>query len=167
MVDQVLAKILEQSFSIHELRQRIRVLKSYLAKKFYGSDNQSLDNETAGQINWLYSLGDQFYQQFNPMNFSQIFEQIESKIESLPTLIIYFAFELTPEQSQEVGNYLRKRYGPYFVFDSKHDPSLIAGCALVWKGVYKDYSLRAKIAENHDAILEVIKQTISATHRIN
>jgi len=42
---------------------------------------------------------------------------------------------------------------PRLVFDFKVDPSLIGGCAFVYKGVYKDYSLRARISDNKDKII--------------
>ena len=38
------------------------------------------------------------------------------------------------------------------------DPRLIAGAALVWKGVYRDYSLRAKLEQKRQELLEEFRK---------
>jgi hypothetical protein len=162
MNDKILNKILETGFTTHELRQKIRILKIFISNQLYGV-TESTDPELAKLTGWLEGLGPQFFTQFNQANYTSIFAELEKKAETLPNLVIYFAIEPNTKQLASVGSWLRESYGSQFIFDPKYDPSLIAGCALVWKGVYKDYSLKAKIAENRGQILEVIKSTISST----
>lgn len=157
MTDQILNTIIESSYTLHELRTRVRVLKAYLGKKVFGSETDDMDLDIRSEINWLYQLGDQFMSQFNRSNFSEIFTEIENRINHLNPLIIYFAFEPTANELHNVGIWLRKNYGAQFLFDHKYDPTLIGGCALVWKGLYKDYSLKGRIEQNRQAIIEVIR----------
>ncbi len=162
MSDQILNTIIENSYTLHELRKRVRILKAFISKKLYGSDTTEMDLEIRTEINWLYQLGDSFFTQFNQSNFSQLFQELEIRINHLSPLIIYFAFEPNIVELNNVGSWLRKNYGPQFIFDHKLDPSLIAGCALVWKGVYRDYSLRSKIEQNRQGIIQVIRASINS-----
>jgi F0F1-type ATP synthase delta subunit len=161
MSDQIINKILETTFTIHDLRQKIRILKNFVGHSLFASQ-MPLDPEVNNFTSWLEDLGSEFLAQFNQSNYSTLFGEMEKKVESLPNLVIYFAIETTSGQLNSVGKWLRESYGSNFIFDPKYDPSLIAGCAFVWKGVYKDYSLKAKINENHQQILEVIKGTIGS-----
>jgi hypothetical protein len=161
MTDQILNTILDSSYTLHELRERVRILKSYLSKQLFGSDTTEDDLDIRAQSAWLNGLGEAFFKQFNQNNFSPTFTEIEAKINHLSPLIIYFAFDVTPTELENVGAWLRRNYGPQFIFDHKYDPTLIAGCALVWKGVYRDYSLKTKIEQNQQEIIGVIRNSIN------
>ena len=70
--------------------------------------------------------------------------------------MVYTPVIIPDETIPELGQKIRATFGTV-LFELRFDPDLIGGCALVWKGVYKDYSLRAKIAEKHKEILEGFK----------
>lgn len=157
MTGQILEKILEDNFTLSELRHRIHVLRFYLNKRLFGNDTTEFDSQVRVEAGWFYKLGEPFFNQFNKANLSQIFDALEAEVSNLPVLTIYFAFEPGRDELHRIGDFLRKNFGPKFIFDAKFDPTLIAGCAFVWKGGYKDYSLRARVAENRQQILETIK----------
>ncbi len=144
-MDQILTIILKDSFSLIQLKNRLRILKSNLLQTYFGGTTEAIPTAT-GDANWLKSLSQDFYQKFNKDNVYQIFSDLEKMIAKLPTLTIYLVFEPDDPTLNQIGSYSRRTFAsPTLLLDIKIDPRLIAGTALAWKGVYKDYSLRMKI----------------------
>ncbi len=157
-MDEVLNTILQNTYSLTSLKHRLRILKSNLLKTFFGGENQNL-KLTAQDLNWLKSLPENFYQKFTKDNIYQILSDLEKRIHSLPSLTMYLTFEPDDVTLTQLGSVTRKTFNsPSLILDIKLDPNLIAGAALVWKGVYKDYSLRAKIEGRKLEIFEGFKK---------
>ncbi|MBU1000608.1 hypothetical protein KKE78_04405 [Patescibacteria group bacterium] len=157
-MEEILNIILKNTYSLSQLKHRLRILKSNLLKTFFGGENQTL-NSTTQDLNWLESLPENFYRKFTKDNIYQIFADLEKKISNLPTLAMYLTFEPNDTTLYQVGSVARKTFNyPSLILDIKLDPNLIAGAALVWKGVYKDYSLRAKVENRKAEIIEGFKK---------
>lgn len=154
-MDNILSTILKDTYSIHQLRHRLNILKNSLLENFFNSPSQSL---TQADLSWLKSLPPALLSQFNKDNIYTIFGQLQKEITTLKLLVIYLTFEPDNDSLANIGNYTRKLYGLSLLLDIKYDPNLIAGAALVWKGVYKDYSLRAKIEEKKSEVSESFKK---------
>lgn len=164
-MEDILNTILQDTFSLTQLKHRLRLLKTNLLKTFFGSDNQS--NLPPGQtdlslsaeeLNWLKKLPEDFYKKFNKDNVYKIFSDIDERITKLPTLTMYLTFEPDDTILSQIGTYARTSFGPTLLLDIKTDPNLVAGTALVWKGIRKDYSLHAKIVEKQDEIFQEFKK---------
>lgn len=155
-MDDILNIILKDTFTLTQLKTRVRVLKSNLLKTFFGGETKL--TLSPQDLSWLKSLPPSFYQQFTKDNVYKIFVDLENKIQNLKLLTIYLTFEPDDVVVKEIGIMVRKTFGSFLPLDIKYDPTLIAGCALVWKGVYRDYSLRAKIEERKGEILEGFKK---------
>lgn len=154
MDQEILNIILKDTYSLTSLKHRLRILKSNLLKTFFGGENNQTLSFTAQDLNWLQFLPEGFYRKFNKDNVYQILTGLEKGISGLPTLTIYLTFEPDDTTLSRIGSVARKTFNsPFLILDIKLDPNLIAGAALVWKGVYRDYSLRAKV-ENRK--LEII-----------
>lgn len=157
-MDETLTIILTDTYSLAVLKHRLRLLKSNLLKTFFGKSDDETPISPA-DLNWLQSLPADFYQKFNKDNVYKIFTGIESVISKFTTLTIYLTFEPDTITLGQIGTYCRKTFNsPYLMLDTKLDPTLVAGTALVWKGIYKDYSLRAKIAARKGEIAEGFKR---------
>jgi len=156
-MDQILDTILTDTFTLSQLKLRLRILKSNLLKTFFAG-SQELEQTSLEELNWLKSLPVSFYQQFNKDNIYKIFSELEEADKKLAVVTIYLTFEPDDEATKAIGTAARKTFGKTLLLDIKYDPKLIAGCALVWKGVYKDYSLRAKIEERKEQILQHFKK---------
>ena len=140
------------------LKHRVRILKSYLINAIFSSKDTipSLEQQ---DLEWLSSPGEDFYKQFNKDNLYTIFNQLEAQITSLKPLIIYLPFESDDNIALQIASFARTKFNNQNIcLDVKYDPNLIAGCALVWNGVYKDYSLRSKIEEKKAEVLDSFKQ---------
>lgn len=145
MDNTILNTILKDTYSLGQFKHRLRILKSNLLKTFFGGEEENA-SPSPEDLNWLKSLPDNFYQKFNKENVYEIFSGLEKKSVGLPTLTIYLTFEPNDENLTQLGSFSRKTFNlPSLLLDTKLNPDLIAGTALVWKGIYKDYSLKSKI----------------------
>ncbi len=149
-----LAIILKDTFTLTQLKTRIRALKASLLNKFFGGDIE----QPPADLNWLSSLPQSLHQQFTKDNVYKIFEDIEKAIPTLPILTIYLAFEPNENSISQIAAFARKVPFPTLLLDIKLDPNLLAGCAFVWKGVFRDYSLRAKLEEKKPEIINNFKK---------
>ena len=156
-MNNLLNTILKDTFSVNLLKHRLRILKSNLLKTFFGSNQEEL-SLCAEDINWLKSIPLPLYQQFDKDNVYQIFSNLEMEISKLKVLTIYLTFEPDEITLSEIGAFARKTFDPTLLLDIKLNPNLIAGTAFAWKGIYKDYSLHAKIEEKKPEILEGFKR---------
>lgn len=154
-MNQILTTILANTYSLTQLKHRVRILKTNLLKTFFGTEPgyTSEVNLAPQDLNWLKSLPADLYQKFTKENVYQIFSDLDDNIAHLPILTMYLTFEPDEPALTQLGSFTRKQFSlPNLLLDIKLDPNLIAGTALVWKGRYKDYSLRLKIEEKKSEI---------------
>lgn len=152
-MDQILDTILKDTYTLTQLRHRIRVLREYVnSALFISPPPKSLIDQD--DLLWLNSLGDDFYKQFNKNNVSDVLSKLEEQIQKITPLIIYIPFIADNLAISEIAQYARNLISPALLIEIKFDPNLIAGAALSFKGVYKDYSLRTKIQDKKGEILQ-------------
>lgn len=160
-MDPILEKILEQTFTFSKLKKRLNLLKTYLANFFFADQTISKDNVLdQEELQWINSLGGDFLNHFNKDNIYSTFESLEKQALELTNLTVYFALALPDEELAQVGKWLRSNINKNLLFDAKINPELIGGCALVYKGIYKDYSLKNKININKNEILQNFSKTL-------
>jgi len=169
-MNDLLATILKDTYSLTRFKDRIRLLKSHLLRIVFGGESENnpdlekdkvelLENRAGLNMlpdeTWLKSLPPAFYQKFTKDNIYDIFSSIEKSAGNLPVLTLFLPFEPNEATETQLGTMTRTTFNfPTLLLDIKLDPNLIAGTALSWKGVYKDYSLRARIAEKRSEISE-------------
>lgn len=110
------------------------------------------------QSSILSNLPEEFYHQFNKTNVTEILKDLETKFGQIKTLTICLPLELPESEINELGIHLRSTFQTPMLIEFKLDPSLIAGPALIYNGVYKDYSIKTKIAQNRSLIIETLKK---------
>lgn len=163
-MNEILDKILINTFTLHNLNVRFRLLKDLAINKSFSKLN-SLTKEQQEQndkenLLWLNSIEDNFFNQFNADNIYQKFDLAEEEIKKLNPLVIYIPFEIPEKDVVNLGIWIRQNFKGIFLFDLKYDPNLIGGIALVWNGIYRDYSLKGKIESEKGQILESFKNFI-------
>lgn len=154
-MNNLLNTILKDTYTLTSLKHRLNILKTSLLQKFFGAQEQVLAEK---DLSWLKSLPTNFIKKFNKDNVYNIFTQLEKQVTELETLTIYLAFEPDENTYLSIGTFARKSFGSSLIVDTKLDPKLIAGAALVWKGVYRDYSLRSQIEQKKSEILQQFKK---------
>lgn len=158
-MDEVFETILKITYTHSQFKHIFRILKSYFNQKFFGGE--FLTELTEADLSWINSLSPSFFDKFTKYNLSENLQSLEQKLVQTPTLIIYVAFDPTYDALYQLGQYVRGNFTFFKLIDIKYDPSLLAGCALVWMGVYKDYSLKARIEERKEQVLESFKKFLS------
>lgn len=155
-MDQIINTILQNTYTLSQFKKRLQILQSTFQQQFFHS--LITENLTPKDNQWLQSLPKSFMDAFNKDNLTQNLSSLSSKINSTPILTVYLPIDVSDEVLDQIGNKVRQNFGANLLLDVKYNPILIAGCALSWKGIYKDYSLHSKIAERRLAILQSFKK---------
>lgn len=156
--EQILDILLADTYTLTALKHKLQTLKLYLANILF-TKNTPLVLAEEDQIS-INSLGQAFFRQFKPETLTQTLTSLDAQIKKIQPLVIYLPFEPPPAEIIRLGKWLRGSFSSNFVFETKIDPALMAGCALVWKGVYKDFSIKSRVDQNKDRILEVFRRYI-------
>lgn len=156
-IDFLLDKILLGTYTYTDALRRVRTLKQYLLNQVFASALTNFSAASEADNAWLSGLGAEVYSQFTQQNIYTLSDQLEAEIKKITPLIMYLPFEIPMGEVVRVGMKLRQEHGKRFLVEFRIDPNLIAGPALVWNSIYKDYSIRAKIEENRSQILDIIK----------
>jgi F0F1-type ATP synthase delta subunit len=157
MEERILNEILKDTFTLDSLRKRVQLLKLILERDIYRPGSKDDINKSELELReekWLQGFDKELITGMTSQMYSSFNERIEKFIESIVPLTIYFVFIPDETQIKAFGTWLRQNLDQSrLVFDLKVDPRLIGGCAFVYKGIYKDYSLRARISDNKDKII--------------
>ncbi len=162
MENTLLTAFLQNTYSTYQARKHLLILKHELEKRFFNSQQKSEDTESAQDSTdtmWLTSLDEDFFKPFNQMNAYQVLDDLEKEIKKNPTITLFIAFTMPEEEINRLGVWLRIHMVriPNLLCEIKIDPNLLAGCALSFKGIYKDYSLMQRIEANKQQIIANLK----------
>ncbi len=133
------------------------VLRNHLAVLFFNAKREDISPITDEDSAWLEGLGEQFYKAFTPLTVSTNMEILEKYLTKIQPLTILITFDISETEINNIGIWLRSNISSSIVFETKVDPTLIAGAAFTWKGVYHDYSIQKTINQNKEQVLESIK----------
>ncbi len=180
--EQIIDKILEQTFTRPQLARRTRVLRDFISFRLYKiSEGPPLPlpkqielylalhqkdlselNLLRQEGNWLIALGEQFLSLFTPQNSSQIFKLLEEYAATIRPIFVYLPFEMPDQEVLNLGQWFKQNIGKGTLYEINYDGDLIAGCALSYRGVYRDYSLKRKFSENSQLIQEAILKNLKS-----
>lgn len=155
-MNDLLQAILTNTYTLQALHKKLEFLRQYYSAQFFNQAGLTFDEK---DLLWLKSLGEQA-EQFNANNLNITLETLDKKVEALDQLTMYFAVDLPQERLDEVVKKVRQNIKPDILVDVKIDPSLLGGCTLVWKGIYKDYSIKKKIEDNKTEVMEQFKNLL-------
>lgn len=157
MEEKLFNKIIAETYTLTQLQRRLETLRLYLNIRLFKKNTDTSLPIPEDDLNWLISLGDDFYKEINVKNHLEVFTKLESLSKSQVPITIVIPFDIPGGEIIHLVSNLRSDLNRLILVEIKHDPELIAGCALVYKGVYRDYSIRAKIEQNKEKILEGLK----------
>ena len=170
--NQLLDTILTNTYSTADLQHRLTLLREFLEDFFFTPhEHPNLifllnkffvrKNESRDEFNALNAWGYSFYSQFNRENLYPTLEAIEKSAESLPTVTLFLPFVPPMYEVPKLGKWLRSNVDPRALMEIKTDIQLIGGCAVSYRGVYRDYSLRYYLQKSKPAILKVIGEYLA------
>lgn len=169
---QILDQILKTTYTKKQVIRRFRLIRDFLNLVFFdlkpGTDfkqalalfeqnllNQKNSSESK-ELFFLENLGESFFKLFNPETFHLELEQLQKSVLSVKTVTLYLPFEIPDVEIDKLGMWFKKNLGNNILFEIIFDPGLIGGAALSFNGVFKDYSLKQKIAENKQDIEKLL-----------
>lgn len=135
-------KILAECFTKKDALNHLTDLKFLGQEYFFG--NKDIDRTAKVALEGV-----------NKDNLEDIFARVQKEVEDTSELTLYLNFVPTDEVKNDVGRRARKLFGPATLLDFRVDPGLIAGAALAFGGVYKDYSVRSKLEKYDKEIREI------------
>lgn len=105
---------------------------------------------------FLEKIAGELIKSISAENVNESFKLLEDAISHAKIILIYLPFEAPEQEINKLGSWFKQNLGPTSLIEINYDPGLIGGCALSFNGMYKDYSLRARINENKKQILDVL-----------
>lgn len=133
----------------------------YLINDYFSAEKISRDEFNAFTL-WDY----EFFNQFNRENFYARLESLEKESDLLPLVGVFLPFHPPIYEIPRLALWLRKNVSGETLMDLKFDQSLIGGCALVWRGVYHDFSLRYFIEKYKPGVKNEIEQFLQARKEV-
>lgn len=133
-MEEILNTILKDTYSLTALTHKLSVLKTYLLQTLFNGEQKEFAQQ---DLTWLQSLPAAFLQNFNKNNIYDIFSNLEKQKNGLKILTLYLTFDPDDQTLAQIGDHVRKSFNSLMLLDIKFDPNLIAGAAVVWKGIRK------------------------------
>lgn len=154
-------------YTKQEALRNLSLFTDFLTSLLFGGQPQNTKAaikkfaQNQSDLDWLNSIDENFIAQFNQQNFKSGLQEIEKKLKDSKTILIDLPIDLPKEYITQVGQYLRDKLNLNYFMEIKINPSLIAGAAIGFNGVYKDYSVKGKIADNKTTIINIFKTFLS------
>ncbi len=149
--EKLISIFLKGVWTKEEALKKFDILEDFLLKKFFSSEEKSLPPE-------LKDLPKNFFDYFSKENAPSLLEKMEAKIEKIEPLVIYLPFSPSKREIEKIGNFIKKKIRKDIILEFREDKSLIGGCALAWKGLYKDFSIRGELKQKRKKIYEIFSQ---------
>lgn len=172
-IDTILDQILSSTYTKHQLYRRHRLLKDFFNYKFFQEGRNFSIQDSLGKfssqgkalhsdLNWLNSLGEGFFNLVSLQEFQGSFQSLEDKFNSLNLTIVYLPFIVNEETMisgeknllSSIGGWFKENLGKNTIIDIRFNPDLIAGAAISYGGVYKDYSIHSILQHKKEEIIK-------------
>lgn len=148
-------QIITNTYTVSDLRRRIQLLKKYLTAKFFAKGEDLPEELEEADRAWFLSFPSHGITEDNLSKTIALLEQREKEIKPL---IVFLAITPAQTEIEALGKRIRADFGQNLLIELRLDPMLIAGAAIASKGMYKDYSLRQRLKDNHDVLVASFKK---------
>jgi hypothetical protein len=155
MKNNLFSSILATVYTPEDLRRRIELIKAVVQSKVYGNGASQVSPEEQA---WLDKNVD--LTTVSEKNIKEVVAELETQASKTPTLELFLPFHIPPAEFEKVARKVRSDFGT-LLLNVKLDPALIAGAALAWRGIYKDYSLRKKLKDQQERMKTLAKKYLA------
>lgn len=164
--EQLLGYFLTETYTKKDISRRLRFLREYFETGFFTADQTEITkfllskHATTDDIHAFMSWGEDFYKAFNKETMYRLLNALSERMKLLPHIVLYIPYEAVPAEVNRLGKWCRQNIGDRVVVDLRTDATLLGGCAFVWKGVYRDYSLRYYMRKKQAEITKIISDYV-------
>ncbi len=151
-MNQILSGILKDSFYLPDVRTRLMLLKQVLEEKFFHGPPPDASRYTPDALAIPEGI--------NKDNAGQIMQTLEKDLQQIEPLIVFVATQMPPAEIAKLGKWIRANFPQVLIFNIKLNPNLISGCALSYKGIYKDFSLLSAMENKKEEIRQTLRSAL-------
>ncbi len=163
MDEKLMNTILTNTYTKASLLRRLALFRSFLEHKHYSTsgfkrlktffeEKEVVEDDAQALQSW----SGVFNKRLSRSTFYKKLEAIRKEILSLPSVTVYLPFIAQESELTKIGQWLRAHVKKQMIMDVKVDPALVGGCALVWNGYYRDYSLHRQFKDKREDINQLI-----------
>ncbi|HFC10963.1 MAG TPA: hypothetical protein ENJ75_02110 [Candidatus Kaiserbacteria bacterium] len=164
MTDELRTLLGTQTYNRADVAYHIGVLKEFLEYLFFTEHVSSPNQDTIASFAQKKEYGEQdtfflerlpesFFKVFSQESFYKKLEQLADEAKNLPTLSLVVPVVLKPKQISEIGTWAREKILDNILLDIDVDPTISAGCQIVWNDILYDFGLNRQI-KNHQTEIE-------------
>lgn len=145
--------------------RRMSLLRSLLDKKNYSSPDKRMkkveeflkekdakEDDIEAVRSWVHGLGNKL----DGRGFHATLNSLTEAMRSLPTVSLFVPILMPESELEKIGKWFRKYVTETMMLDVRVDPSYIGGCGIVYRGYFKDMSLRRLFLEKREEITQLI-----------
>ncbi len=166
----LLQKILNLTYTKKQIQHRLGIFKEILnlwlftdngktplaaVIEKYIADNPRLHKD---DIEIIHTVMPELEKLIKPENAdkqaNELLKQLGEGLTHNNVVSIYFGFDYDDQVIADIGKWFKTKMGYNYVLEPSFDGNLIGGCAYSYNGIYRDTSIRARIEQNKQAILE-------------
>ena len=171
MAQELLTTLARTAYTEHEFRRLLSALQVFLEFKLFTEHRGVsfeellrrffLEHHIAPDTHArLTNLSESYLDLFTRENLYEKMKSIGEAFEKLPRITLYVPIALTSEATAKLGTWLREHVAENLVIRLEVDAELAVGCALVWKGVYYDYSFRYFVKKHEKELERTIREYV-------
>lgn len=166
----IFTAILKSTYTKSDFSHRVEILRTYLEIYMYSPEEKitlssflknNIVNEQDSAV--LTSIGDKFLNFQSRESAHDLIMDLKIGLGNLPILTVYLPFKPEFAEIAKLGIWCRENIDANLLIDLRLERHVMGGCALVWKGVYRDYSLHYYIEKNRDKILGLVSSQPNPT----
>jgi len=170
-MDLLKTHIQKNTFTVTDAHHFLSVLRQVLDKIFFVSDEGLSTDERYRNVvaalpesdkYHLEALSIDFLQTVSSENVHAILHDVRDWIESRPKITLYVPVTFESEQLKMIGSWCRAEISQNLFLEIIVEPSVVGGCAFIYKSSYHDMSLRARLHEDPTVIPNIIARYESA-----
>ena len=164
--------VLKTCYTRNDISRRLRLLRDYLEQNYFTENRMDMTKflvmrrATTDDIDAFIGWGDDFFKSFTRKTAYALIDNMTEKVKTLQVASLYIPYEPVPAEINKIGSWFRGNIGPTVILDIHADPTLLGGCAVVWKGTYRDYSLRYYMLKKRQEIVRVIEEYVSSFYKV-
>ncbi len=169
--DKMIVTILKSSYTKTDIGRRTRLLREYLEKSFFTPEKSEMTKflisrqATTDDIDTFLGWGEGFFRAFTKENLYSFISAVNSRMKKLPIVTLYIPYEPVPAEIIKLGRWFRGNVSEEVLVDLHTDPSLLGGCSFVYRGVYRDYSLRYYMMKKRAQIEKIITEYVARFYK--
>jgi hypothetical protein len=164
-------KLIEKTYTRKDMARRLRFLREYFEGGYFTFSEDDVTKflvkkrAITDDIEAFMGFGEDFFRTFTKETFYKKIQGIAEAVRKLPVVTVYIPYEPVPAEIVRLGKWFREHIGKTTVLEIKTDATLLGGCAFVFKGTYRDYSLRYYMMKKREEISKVITEYVEKFYK--